>query len=279
MSVRERKERERLARREAILAAAAQVFAAYGVDGATVEMVARQAEVAVGTIYLYFFSRDDLFVSLMAERIGRLRARYLEIHARGLKPIDELREIGNAYFDYLRESRGLFLAQLSVTFSKLSLRLTRDEELEHFERVRQLGRECFNLYRDSVKRMLDATGARTSRADATRAATVIWAALNGAFLLMDDVKIFRDITGLEAARLLEETFEFQIAAAQAAATRPRRSRAGGAKSLPSSLAPPARGGRLAKSVKISRNGAFTNQPDGAAERSRQARQSVLPLDS
>jgi AcrR family transcriptional regulator len=278
MSVRERKERERLARREAILAAAAQVFAAYGVDGATVEMVARQAEVAVGTIYLYFFSRDDLFVSLMAERIGKLRARYLEIHARGLKPIDELREIGNAYFDYLRESRGLFLAQLSVTFSKLSLRLTRDEELEHFERVRQLGRECFNLYRDSVKRMLDATGARTSRADATRAATVIWAALNGAFLLMDDVKIFRDITGLEAARLLEETFEFQIAAAQAAATRPRRLRAGAVKPLASSLAPPARGGRLAKSVKISRNGAFTNQPDGAAERSRQARQSASALD-
>ena len=215
MSVRERKERERLARRETILAAAAQVFAAHGVDGATVEMVARQAEVAVGTIYLYFFSRDDLFVSLMAERIGELRERYLEIHARGLKPIDELRAIGNAYFSYLRESRGLFLAQLSVTFSKLSLRLTRDEELEHFEQVRRLGRECFNLYRDSVKRMLNATGARNSSADATRAATVIWAALNGAFLLMDDVEIFRDITGLEASRLLEETFEFQIAAAQA----------------------------------------------------------------
>ena len=172
MSVRERKERERLARRETILAAAAQVFAAHGVDGATVEMVARQAEVAVGTIYLYFSSRDDSFVSLMAERIGGLRARYLEIHARGLKPLDELRAIGHAYFDYLRESRGLFLAQLSVTFSKLSLRLSRDVELEHFEQVRRLG-ECFNLYRDSVKRWLSATGARTSSADATRAATVI----------------------------------------------------------------------------------------------------------
>ena len=223
MSVRERKERERLARRETILAAAAQVFAKHGVDGATVEMVARQAEVAVGTIYLYFFSRDDLFVSLMAERIGRLRARYLEIHARDLKPLDELRAIGNAYFDYLRESRGLFLAQLSVTFSKLSLRLSRDEELEHFDLVRRLGRECFNLYRDSVKRWLSATGARISNADAARTATVIWAALNGAFLLMDDVKIFRDITGLEASRLLEETFEFQLAAAEAAAAkRPRR---------------------------------------------------------
>ena len=245
MSVRERKERERLARRETILAAAAQVFAKHGVDGATVEMVARQAEVAVGTIYLYFFSRDDLFVSLMAERIGKLRERYLEIHARGLKPIDELRATGNAYFNYLRESRGLFLAQLSVTFSKLSLRLSRDEELEHFDQVRQLGRECFNLYRDSVKRWLSATGARVSSADAARSATVIWAALNGAFLLMDDLEIFRDITGLEAARLLEETFEFQLAAAEAAAARPRRSSTGAVKSLPSSAAT-ARRRRIAK---------------------------------
>jgi len=216
MSVRERKERERLARRETILAAAAQVFAAHGVDGATVEMVAREAEVAVGTIYLYFSSRDDLFLSLMAERIAKLRARYLEIHTRALEPPDELRAIGRAYFDYLGESRGLFLAQLSVTFSQLSLRLSRAEERAHFEQVRRLGRECFDLYRDSVRRWLGASGARPSDADATRAATVIWAAINGAFLLTDDVKIFRDITGLEASRLLEETFEFQLAAAETA---------------------------------------------------------------
>ena len=87
---------------------------------------------------------------------------------------------------------------------------------------------------------MNATGARTSSADATRAATVIWAALNGAFLLMDDVKIFRDITGLEASRLLEETFEFQLAAAEAAAaTRPRRSKAGAIKFVSAARARPA----------------------------------------
>jgi hypothetical protein len=208
----------------------------------------------------------------MAERIGGLRARYLGIHARDLKPLDELRAIGNAYFDYLRESRGLFLAQLSVTFSKLSLRLSREVELEHFELVRRLGRECFNLYRDSVKRWLSATGARTSNADAARTATVIWAALNGAFLLMDDVKIFRDITGLEASRLLEETFEFQLAAAEAAAaTRPRRSNAGAIKSS----APSARR-RL--SVKSPRGGAFADRHDEAAEHSMQAHRSASQLN-
>ena len=275
MSVRERKERERLARRETILAAAALVFAAHGVDGATVEMVARQAEVAVGTIYLYFSSRDDLFVSLMAERIGGLRARYLEIHARNLEPLDELRAIGGAYFDYLRESRGLFLAQLSVTFSKLSLRLSRAEKLAHFEQVRRLGRECFDLYRGSVKRWLSVTGARTSSADATRVATVIWAALNGAFLLMDDVKIFRDITGLEVSRLLEETFEFQLAAAEAAAKRPRRARA----ATLAALKAPARVRRSVKVVKNARGAAvFADRHDDAPAPLLEARQNRVALE-
>jgi AcrR family transcriptional regulator len=255
MSVRERKERERLARRETILAAAARVFAEHGVDGATIEMVARRAELAVGTIYLYFSSRDDLFVSLMAERIGQLRARYLQVHQRGLAPLEELRAIGRVYFDYLRESRGLFLAQLSVTFSQLRLRLSRDAEVEHFEQVRKLGRECFELYRDSVHRWLDSTGARISPADATRAATVIWAALNGAFLLMDDVKIFRDITGLEASRLLEETFELQLAAASAAAARSGRESGNGSKAS-------VREARAVGNGKAARNGAHAAAGNG-----------------
>ena len=236
MSVRDRKQRERLARRETILAAAAFVFAEHGVDGATIEMVARRAELAVGTIYLYFSSRDDLFVSLMAERIGKLRQRYREVHARGLEPLEELRAIANVYFDYLRESRGLFLAQLSVTFSRLRLRLSRTEELEHFEQVRKLGRECFDLYRESVARWLRASGAHSSRADATRVATFIWAAINGAFLLSDDVSIFRDATGLEASRLLEETLEFQLAAALAAPAR-------GVENHPADAIPPLRARR------------------------------------
>jgi len=61
MSVQERHRRERRARGQAILAGAATVFAKHGLEGATIEMVAREAEVAVGTIYLYW--RLDLCCS------------------------------------------------------------------------------------------------------------------------------------------------------------------------------------------------------------------------
>ncbi|MGH7935182.1 MAG: TetR/AcrR family transcriptional regulator, partial [Candidatus Binataceae bacterium] len=161
MSVRDRHQRERLARRGAILAAAMSVFAAHGLDGATIEMIARQAEVAVGTIYLYFSSRDELFLTLMVDWVGGLRDRYAEIQARALDPLEELRAMAGAYIEYLDRSRGLFVAQLSVSFSKLPTRLGRKEELDRFEEMRTLGRECFRLWADSVARVFDGyTGAR-----------------------------------------------------------------------------------------------------------------------
>jgi hypothetical protein len=40
--------------------------------------------------------------------------------------------------------------------------LSRAEELKHFALVSRLRPECFDLYRDSVKRWLNASGARTS---------------------------------------------------------------------------------------------------------------------
>src|SRR5260221_6657889 len=123
MSVQERHRRERHARGQAILDAAARAFARHGLEGATIEMVAREAEVAVGTIYLYFTSRDDLYLSLIAEQMDQFRASYVEIFARRLEPLDELKTIASSYLDYLRESRELFISQHSVVYTQLQKRL------------------------------------------------------------------------------------------------------------------------------------------------------------
>ena len=117
MSVQERHRRERHARGQAILAAAAKVFAKHGLEGATIEMVAREAEVAVGTIYLYYSSRDDLYLNLVADREEQLRARYLEIFARRLEPLAELKTIASAYLDYMRGyARGLSCRSIQWSF-------------------------------------------------------------------------------------------------------------------------------------------------------------------
>jgi AcrR family transcriptional regulator len=218
MSVQERHRRERHARGQAILAAASAVFARHGLEGATIEMVAREAEVAVGTIYLYFTSRDDLYLSLIAERMDQLRARYVEIFARRLDPLDELKTTASVYLDYLRESRELFISQHSVVYTQLQKRLKRASELRNFQRVMDLGHEVFALWESTVRRAFE-SGVIANSMGPKKTAAVIWATMNGAFMLMGDDNFFRDVTELNPEHFLEEALELHLAASQLSARR------------------------------------------------------------
>ena len=65
MGIQERKERERERRRQQIMVAAKRVFTDKGFSKATMEDIAKEAELSPGTLYLYFKNKDDLFFSLM----------------------------------------------------------------------------------------------------------------------------------------------------------------------------------------------------------------------
>ena len=210
MSVRERHKRERQARSEAILAAALRVFAEHGLEHSTIEMIAREAEIAVGTIYLYFASRDDLFLQLLVERVERLRERYLEIQARKLAPLDELREVAGAYLDHIREWREMFLTQQSAGWTKVTERIRRASEIRNHKRVLALSHEVFGLWERTVARVIDA-GLIANAMGPARTAAVMWASINGAFMLLGGDNFFRDITGLDPEHFIHEALESHLA--------------------------------------------------------------------
>ena len=65
-----RRDRERLARRAAMLDAALAVFSEKGYGGASVDEIAERAEFGKGTIYNYFpGGKDELFLALFEERV------------------------------------------------------------------------------------------------------------------------------------------------------------------------------------------------------------------
>src|SRR5260370_20091684 len=104
LEVRERRRGENDARAVRIMTAAARVFARRGVENATMEMIAREANVAVGTIYLHFASRDEVYLNLSADCGAQLGAGYREVIALGLKPLDEIRALAQVYLAYLPAS-------------------------------------------------------------------------------------------------------------------------------------------------------------------------------
>jgi len=73
-----RREREKLARRREILAAARKVFGARGYEGATLDEVAREAEFAKGTLYSYFDSKAELFAELVEYEFDEVLAQAKE---------------------------------------------------------------------------------------------------------------------------------------------------------------------------------------------------------
>jgi len=67
-------ERDKSAKRESILDAAVTEIAAHGYYNTTVAMIARRAQVADGTIYLYFKGKHDLLVAIFRRSMERFTA-------------------------------------------------------------------------------------------------------------------------------------------------------------------------------------------------------------
>ncbi len=98
-----KRERAKAANRQAILIAARRVFAQLGYDAATVRDVIRGTELASGTFYNYFRSKEEVFEALADDAAARFRPilRAAREHTQTFE--DYLRSALIAYFTFLAE--------------------------------------------------------------------------------------------------------------------------------------------------------------------------------
>jgi TetR/AcrR family fatty acid metabolism transcriptional regulator len=98
---------ERLDKRDALLRAAIDTFAARGFFNAQVADVARAAGVAAGTVYLYFRGKDDLLISIFERTMKEAIAEGRKSVDGLSDPIDRLREIARLHLGRLGRDRAL----------------------------------------------------------------------------------------------------------------------------------------------------------------------------
>src|SRR5215217_1405280 len=98
---------ERGEKRDALLRAAIETFAARGYFNAQVADVARAAGVAAGTVYLYFRGKDDLLVSIFEKTMKEAIAEGRQCVAPIDDPVRRLREIARLHLDRLSRNRSL----------------------------------------------------------------------------------------------------------------------------------------------------------------------------
>jgi len=104
--------RKRIDKTDAILKAAAKIFAEYGFAGAKISEIAREAGVADGTIYLYFQNKEDILHTLFSTSLEDFVGQLKEKLKNAKSPADALRIVCEHWFGFLEEN--VYLAQLNL---------------------------------------------------------------------------------------------------------------------------------------------------------------------
>jgi AcrR family transcriptional regulator len=100
MGIQERKEREKERRRQQIIVAAKRVFSEKGFNKATMEDIAKEAELSPGTLYLYFKNKEELYASLSLRILQYLHIRVTHVNKETtLSPDQKLAALMEAMYD------------------------------------------------------------------------------------------------------------------------------------------------------------------------------------
>src|SRR5215467_14461550 len=149
---RNRRERERYARREAILAAACEAFSPLGFAGSTMEEVALRAEITKPTLYGYFRTKDEILLTLMLPvfvDIGtELEALQEDVEHGLIASRDELvtRYLDAVLFPYRRDPARYRLTQLLH-----QTRLVEQLDSETLSQLDVQGRKDFTIGRSILR--------------------------------------------------------------------------------------------------------------------------------
>ena len=108
MSIVERKEREKEHRKEEILDAAQKVFFERGLTTATMDEIAETAELSKGTLYLYYKSKEDMYLGVLMRGMEELHTEYERIGVSKISTVEKLLKLKTAYIDYFYKNRKFF---------------------------------------------------------------------------------------------------------------------------------------------------------------------------
>ena len=96
------------ATRRRLLSAAEQEFGTKGYHGASVSSITQRADAAQGTFYLYFRSKEELFLTLVRDIGHQLRTHSARAIARATNRIEAERLGMEAFFEFTNKHRGLY---------------------------------------------------------------------------------------------------------------------------------------------------------------------------
>ena len=146
MGISERKEREREMRRSAIVDAAEKVFFEKGIESATMDEIAEEAELSKGTLYLYFKSKTELYMAVCEKGMYILLDQFRDAYEIPATGREKLRQLGMTYFNYAITHPDYFKAS---SYFELT-------DMDHEAKDSEIAISCHDLGESLFKYTLDA---------------------------------------------------------------------------------------------------------------------------
>lgn len=115
------REESRAVYRHAIIEAAIRIFGRTGFNATKIADIAAEAGVATGTLYNYFSSKEDIFLSILDDGRERLSAE-LELGLSVEDPLLRLRELIRVMFEFLEEHGALFTIYMQIGANPIDFR-------------------------------------------------------------------------------------------------------------------------------------------------------------
>jgi TetR/AcrR family transcriptional regulator len=209
LSVATRKEKEKQERRNTILIAARDLFYDKGYQSTTVGEIADAADISKGTLYLYFASKDELYVTVVLESFHEVEERLRDIMASDESILAKGRSLYLTFAEHCMQHREYF--RMTQYFLTENARENLPREL--VETISEHTGRLLEYVSGLVVQAKDA-GLIKKDIDPYAFAVIAWRSATGLL----DLALVGDSAGEQAGpypRLLEEAIDLLIAGASA----------------------------------------------------------------
>lgn len=172
MALKERRIRERQKRRDQILDAAKTLVLEKGVFSVSVQQIAEASELSVGTIYLYFRSKEEIFAALQEDILTLLYEKIQTAAGLGGSCREKLVNIVEAYRDFsVRQKQyfdviNYFLSPSDIIFP---------HELKH--EIDLHGNKILSLVSGVIEEGI--TSGEFARVNSHRCSIILWGTIHG----------------------------------------------------------------------------------------------------
>jgi len=181
MGIKERKKREKIKRRDDIINAAERIFFNKNFENATMEEIAIESELSIGTLYKYFNNKIDLYLAITKRGIEILEKLFHQAIKNKNTGIDKVLAIGDAYVQFYNNYPNYFKTLMFYETKNLNLM----EKESWAAKCNLSGDETLKILVDAIQEGMD-DGTILDTTNPVYAAIAFWGFSTGLLQLINN---------------------------------------------------------------------------------------------